>query len=300
MRTRSQIGKSMPQAREPGLGALAGWPDQIHVVFRFQMPSITDSHAVRPIRPCGSKSRQTFLTNSILSTYKFSCSNCGSQLQSVCIVMPSRPTGSPAGSCFSPTDRFVRGGSGAPTCVDRPSGVAPLLPRPCRRRTRRPACSRLAAATRRPGPRRSPRMFLFASACGGSSSPGLNAGVLGLATPGVLRSFTHRSSPEAPSLRRHYPASSVVRASPPPCPARPVPCGIPVGACHATGRASRVAAVSLLRACHRQYPGGTDRCSRRSLPGRWQPSPFCRRVGFRIALFEACSTFTARCSLHAR
>ena len=29
--------------------------------------------------------------------------------------------------------------------------------------------------------------------------------------------FRHPSSPEAPSLGRHYPASSVVRASPPPC-----------------------------------------------------------------------------------
>ena len=31
----------------------------------------------------------------------------------------------------------------------------------------------------------------------------------------------------------------------------------------------------------RHYPGGTGRCSRRSLPDRWQPSPF-----------EACSAFT--------
>ena len=47
---------------------------------------------------------------------------------------------------------------------------------------------------------------------------------------------------------------------------------------HATDRASRVAAVSLLRTCHRQCPGGTNRCSRRSLPSRWQPSalPFSR------------------------
>ena len=41
-----------------------------------------------------------------------------------------------------------------------------------------------------------------------------------------------------------------------------------------------------------QYPGGTGRCSRRSLPDRWQPSPFQRRVGFRIVRFEACSAFT--------
>ena len=32
-----------------------------------------------------------------------------------------------------------------------------------------------------------------------------------------LSPFSHPSSPEAPFLDRHYPASSVVRASPPPC-----------------------------------------------------------------------------------
>ena len=30
----------------------------------------------------------------------------------------------------------------------------------------------------------------------------------------------------------------------------------------------------------------------RSLPDRWQPSPFLWRVGFRITRFEACSAFT--------
>ena len=42
----------------------------------------------------------------------------------------------------------------------------------------------------------------------------------------------------------------------------------------------------------RRYPGGTGQCARRSLPSRWQPSPFYRRVGFRITRFEACSAFT--------
>ncbi len=61
---------------------------------------------------------------------------------------------------------------------------------------------------------------------------------------------------------------------------------------HATDRASRVASVSLWHTCCRQYPGGDARCSRRSLPGRWLPSPKQRRVGLRIILFEACSAFT--------
>ena len=56
-------------------------------------------------------------------------------------------------------------------------------------------------------------------------------------------------------------------------PARPAPRGVPVGACHASARTSRVAPVPLFHACRRHYPGGTDRCMRRSLPGRWRPSP---------------------------
>ena len=59
-----------------------------------------------------------------------------------------------------------------------------------------------------------------------------------------------------------------------------------------TDRVSRVATIPLFHACRRHYPGGTGRCPRRSLPGRWQPSPRYGRVGFRIARFEACSAFT--------
>ena len=101
------------------------------------------------------------------------------------------------------------------------------------------------------------------------------------------------SRTEAPSLHRRYPASSVLRASPPPCSARPDPRGLSVGACHATGRASRVASIPLVHTCRRHYPGGTGRCSRRSLPDRWQPSPYSGRVGFRITRFEACAAFTS-------
>ena len=93
------------------------------------------------------------------------------------------------------------------------------------------------------------------------------------------------SRTEAPSLHRRYPASPVLQASPPPSPAQPDPRGLSVGACHATGRASRVASIPLFHACCRQYPGGSGRCSRRSLPDRWQPSPCGRRVGFRITGF---------------
>ena len=55
---------------------------------------------------------------------------------------------------------------------------------------------------------------------------------------------------------------------------------------------SKGALILLFHACCRQYPGGTRRCVCRSLPDRWQPSPFSRRVGFRIERFGACSAFT--------
>ena len=75
-------------------------------------------------------------------------------------------------------------------------------------------------------------------------------------------------------------------------PARPAPRGVRVDACHATDRASRVATAPLFHAWRRHYPGGAGRCARRSLPGRYQPSPFLSRVGLRVARFEACSAFT--------
>ena len=104
--------------------------------------------------------------------------------------------------------------------------------------------------------------------------------------------FGHRSSPEAPSLRRHYPASLVLQASPPPCRSDLTLAGCRLARATPPDRASRVASIPLFHACCRHYPGGTCRCLRRSLPDRWQPSPISRRVGFRIARFGACSAFT--------
>ena len=142
------------------------------------------------------------------------------------------------------------------------------------------------------------RFDSFTSACDASGIIALIAGTRHRHSR-KPSSFRHRSSPEAPSLHRHYPASSLLRASPPPRPARPAPRGGPVRACHAADGASRVASIPLLHACRRHYPGGTGRCPRRSLPGRWQPSPNRRRVGFRVSCFEACAAFTrvAACML---
>ena len=113
-------------------------------------------------------------------------------------------------------------------------------------------------------------------------------------------SFRHRSTPEVPFLDRHYPASSVVRTSPPPRPAQPAPHGVPVGACHTTDRASRVAPIPLFHACRRQYPGGTSRCACRSLPGQWQPSPTYRRVGLPHSRFRGLLSVHSRCGPHGR
>ena len=104
--------------------------------------------------------------------------------------------------------------------------------------------------------------------------------------------FGHRSSPEAPSLCRHYPASSVIWASPRPCRPDLTLAGCQLARATPPARASRVASTPLFHACRRHYPGGTCRCLRRSLPDRCQPSPFLWRVGFRITRFGACSAFT--------
>ena len=104
-------------------------------------------------------------------------------------------TGSPVGSCRSLTGRSDTHGDGA--AAD-------------------------AARARSSGSRSFPRSLPFAFACGGSVALEHSSGVLGSATPGALRSFLHLSSPEAPSLLRRYPLSTVVRASPPPGPACPL------------------------------------------------------------------------------
>ena len=101
-------------------------------------------------------------------------------------------------------------------------------------------------------------------------------------------------------LHRHYPASSLIRTSPPPRTAQPVPRRLPVGSfvlppCWV----SRVAAG--LRCAHvlTTTPAIRTGCFLRSLPTPCQPSPYFNRVGVRIALFEACSVFThiRTCSL---
>src|SRR4029077_12401176 len=97
-----------------------------------------------------------------------------------------------------------------------------------------------------------------------------------------------------PSLHRHYPASAVLRACPPPHTARPVPHGCPVEKpLPPTAGISRVASALLVPPCPRPYPGGIV-AGIGLLPGlrRRLPSPSVRGVVSRVNRFEACSAST--------
>ena len=121
-------------------------------------------------------------------------------------------------------------------------------------------------------------------------SPGLSLEVIGLRHSPNLCSLPKRVRSQAPSLRRHYPASQVLRACPPPHTARPGPHGLPVGDTPPPLGLPVLRRISLYT-CRRHYlpgPSGTVGCARCSLPQRRRPSPKFRRVGSRIALFEAC------------
>ena len=104
----------------------------------------------------------------------------------------------------------------------------------------------------------------FTYACDASGDSGFNRGYRQCHSR-RLPPFSHPSSPEAPSLDRHYPASSVVRASPPPC--RP---GL------------TLAGFRLVRAHHRQ---GFPCCSVFHLTDMPVPIPRRERCGASVACF---------------
>jgi hypothetical protein len=95
-----------------------------------------------------------------------------------------------------------------------------------------------------------------------------NLGVARLiVNPHVLCRFLRWSLTEVPSLHRSYPASSVLRTSPPPHTARPVSRELPVDPdCdHRWGFPCCV--WSPMRTCHRHYPGRSEgACSLVHLP----------------------------------
>ena len=110
-------------------------------------------------------------------------------------------------------------------------------------------------------------------------------GIFQMPPPASLSNRGSFAPPASPGFRGTTSPSATL-------PARPAPRGVPVGACHATDRTFRVAPVPLFHACCRHCPGGTDRCMRRSLSGRWRPSPSEWRVSFRACSFGVCSAFT--------
>ena len=146
-----------------------------------------------------------------------------------------------------------------------------------------------AVAFRRTPPTLSRRLHLKAKLVPGS--PGFSLEGIGLRHSPDLCSLPKRVRSQAPFLRRHYPASRVLRACPPPHTARPGPRGLPVGEPPPPLGLPVLRRISLYT-CRRHYPGGIVGCSRCSLPQRQRPSPKFRRVGSRITLFEACSAFT--------
>src|SRR5271157_2601261 len=124
----------------------------------------------------------------------------------------------------------------------------------------------------------------------------------GFSQPSLKSGSYSRPIPKAPSLDRSYPVSTVLRASPPPQAARPIPRGCPVeGHAPSPLGVSRVALDLRVPTCRRHYPGGplgSDRSWGGLFqpfpihPQRRRPSPSECEVGVHIGRFEACSTCT--------
>ena len=79
-------------------------------------------------------------------------------------------------------------------------------------------------------------------------------------------STTGRATTEAPSLHRHYPASAVLRASPPPQTVRPGSHELPVDQTAITAGASRVASGPLCLHAVANTPAGPTGSFARTLP----------------------------------
>ena len=105
------------------------------------------------------------------------------------------------------------------------------------------------------------------------------------------RRFLRPPSTEAPSLCRSYPASSVLRASPPSQSAQPVSHELPVDPYCNHRWDFPCCAWSPLPACRRQYPGRSDGTCSLVRFHSLRPSHEPGRVGSCISLFEACSAF---------
>ena len=198
-------------------------------------------------------------------------------------------SGSPVGSCLSHNGAPVRSGPSryrrlcvapAPrSCTASPavplSDLPPSLFTPRRHRAAKPASSAPSLT----------HVML-------RDSLPFQAGIVGKATPAGLRPFVISPHPEAPFLDGRYPASSVLRASPPPC--RP---SLPLAGSRSP-RARHRQGFPCCYAFHlpcmpapipRRKPAGAFVAL---FPAGQRPSPYYRRVGFRAKRFEACSAFT--------
>ena len=113
-----------------------------------------------------------------------------------------------------------------------------------------------------------------------------------IVNPHVLRCFLRPSLTEAPFLRRSYPASSVLRTSPPPNTARPGSRELPVDPDCDHRWGFPCCAWSTMSACRRHYPGRIDETDSLVPFPRRRPSPHYSWVGSCITSFEACSAFT--------
>jgi hypothetical protein len=113
-----------------------------------------------------------------------------------------------------------------------------------------------------------------------------------IVNPHVLCRFLRPSLTEVPSLCRSYPASSVLRTSPPPHTARPVSRELPVDRYHDHRWGFPCCLWSPMRTCHRHYPGRFNgACSLVCLHCQ-RPSPCNSKVGSCNCFFGACSAFT--------
>ena len=110
--------------------------------------------------------------------------------------------------------------------------------------------------------------------------------------PHVLRCFLRPSLTEVPFLRRSYPVSVVLRASPSPHTARPVSRELPVDPYYDHRWGFPCCSRFLLLTCRRHYPGRFDGTYSLVLFHQRRPSPKSRWVGSCINRFEACSVFT--------
>ena len=120
-----------------------------------------------------------------------------------------------------------------------------------------------------------------------------NSGVARLiVNPHVLGCLLRPSLTEVPSLRRSYPASSVLRTSPPPHTARPGSRELPVDPDRDHRWGFPCCVWSPVSTCCRHYPGRSERPNRSLLIPRRRPSPNFGWGGSCIMVFEACSAFT--------